>query len=96
MTMKSGEAKYDESHVAECEVILNNHATAMRNAGDGHAALEVVRTTVTRLNDLNERCNSTLIETDQREDICAFIIRVGYLRGVNAEGEDVMEAWRDW
>jgi hypothetical protein len=51
---------------------------------------------VTRLNDLNERCNNTLIETDQREDICAFIIRVGYLRGVNAEGEDVMEAWRDW
>lgn len=31
--MKSGEADYDESHVAECEVILNNHATAMRNAG---------------------------------------------------------------
>lgn len=44
--IESGEAEYDERHVVECEAILNDHATAMRAAGDGRAALEVVRATV--------------------------------------------------
>ena len=48
------------------------------------------------LNSLNARCGGTLIETDQREDICEFIIRAGCLAGFNGEGEDGTEAWRDW
>jgi hypothetical protein len=94
--MDDGDVGYDPTDIAECAAILADHATSVSDAVDPRAALEHVRSTVTRLNSLNERCDGTLIETDQREDICAFITRVGYLRGFNAENEDVTEPWRDW
>jgi hypothetical protein len=45
---------------------------------------------------LNATCEYDLIETDQREDICAFIIRAGALAGFNEADEDVTEEWREW
>lgn len=94
--MGDGDAAYDANDIAECEAILTEHANVIARVGDREAALEKVRATVLKLNALNERCEGELIETDQREDICAFIIRVGYLRGFNDENEDVTEVWRDW
>ncbi|MBZ0235202.1 MAG: hypothetical protein K8M05_22935 [Deltaproteobacteria bacterium] len=94
--MESDEAAYDEADVEECARILSEHATATRSVTDRKDALELVRGTVLRLNKLDERCDGTLIETDQRETICTFIIRTGHLRGFNAENEDVTEPWREW
>jgi len=94
--MDDGDVAYDASDIAECEAILVEHANVMARVGDRDAAREQVRATVMKLNALNERCDSELIETDQREDICAIIIRIGYLHGFNDENEDVTEAWRDW
>lgn len=87
---------YAASDIAECEAILVDHLTAIRGAASREAALECVRETVLRLNALNARCGGTLIETNQREDICDLIIRTGYLAGFNGEDEDVTEEWRDW
>jgi hypothetical protein len=94
--MKDRDVGYTPSEIAECASILEDHATSVRDAPDQRVALEHVRATVMRLNSLNERCGGGLIETDQREDICAFVARVGYLRGFNQENEDVTEPWRDW
>jgi hypothetical protein len=94
--MAEGEPSYAESDVRECENILMGHLQAVESAADRAEALRHVHDTVLRLNELNSRCGGELIETDQREDICALIIRAGSLRGFNAEDEDVTEQWRDW
>lgn len=94
--MEHAHGAYNESHIAECDAILAAHVAAVGGAGDRDGGLARVRETVLLLNALNDRCGSSLIETDQREDICAFILRVGYLRGFNGEDEDVTEEWREW
>ena len=58
--------------------------------------LAVFQSNVLHLNQLNEQCNGELIETDAREDLCAIIIRAGFLRGFNAADEDLTEKWRSW
>ena len=90
------DVSYDEQHVAECERILNEHATSIDRSRDAAAALVAVRNTVMKLNALNDRCDGALIETDQREQICEFIIQAGAMRGFNRPDEDVTEEWREW
>ena len=49
------------------------------------------------LNFLNEKCDCSLIETDQREDICEYINQTVYSFGfIESENEDVAEEWREW
>ena len=91
-----GEAFYDNSHVTECERVLNDFLDVISRVDSAAEASESVRRTVEELNALNERCEHQLIETGQREGICAVIIRAGFLRGFNGESEDVTEAWREW
>lgn len=94
--MADGDVAYDESHVRECDGILADHAQTLKTAKDATHAKQIVRETVLKLNALNDRCEGELIETDQREDICAYIIRAGFLRDFNAQDEDVTEEWREW
>ena len=47
------------------------------------------------MNVLNEKCEYELIETDQREDICKFIITAVNVAGLKTD-EDVTEEWREW
>ena len=54
-----------------------------------------VKDLVLSLNDLNARCDECLIETDQREEICEFILKVVANANVEFTG-DLTEEWRDW
>jgi hypothetical protein len=91
-----GEAFYREADVRECDKILTGHLRAVESAADRAEALRHVHDTILRLNELNNRCDGQLIETDQREYICAVIIHAGSLCGFNAADEDVTEPWREW
>ena len=64
-----------------------------------------VERTVTALNLLNTECSRSLIETDQREDICAFIEEVIIANGMdidalaaqrNCTRHAITDEWRDW
>ena len=57
--------------------------------------LPLLRATVEQLNSLNTSCNGVLIETDQREDLCAILCRAARNAGVQKKG-DLTEPWRDW
>jgi hypothetical protein len=94
--MADGEAAYQEEHIADCARILDAYASAVAQAPDAQTSRGAVERAVVALNALNERCDGQLIETDQRELICAFIIHAGALRGFNREDEDVTEEWREW
>jgi len=94
--MDSGETSYSEEDVENCREILAAHSTALEHVKDRAAALDLVKSTVIRLNKLNEKSGYELIETDQREGICEFIIKAGAVMGLNSEDEDVTEPWREW
>jgi hypothetical protein len=54
-----------------------------------------VKDLVLKLNALNDRCQGSLIETDQREDICELIESSLTQASIPFEG-DVTEEWREW
>ena len=94
--MADGDVGYTKRDVEVCIQILDDFTDSISICGDRNAAMESVKATVLKLNDLNERAGEDLIETDQREDICEYIIKAGALLGFNTEDEDVTEEWREW
>ena len=94
--MNDANVGYTEDHIQTCDRLLKELLTGLSQAKDASTALESVRKTVQSLNSLNATCEHDLIETDQREDICAFIIRAGALAGFNVADEDVTAEWREW
>jgi len=94
--MDCGSQHYEEEDIDRCRDILLAHADQLDQAGSRDDALAVVKSTVISLNELNESAGQDLIETDQREEICEFIIRAGAIQGFNDDGEDVTVEWREW
>lgn len=90
------DVSYRDNDIEECRSIMAEHASSMHTAKDAAAARRFTKSTVEKLNRLNERPQFELIEADQRETICAFIIRAGFLRGFNAVDEDATEEWSEW
>jgi hypothetical protein len=93
---RGGGGSYEEADVHRCGDILDRFGAAISAAGSREEALAHVRTAVLDLNALNQHCEGSLIETDQREMICAFIIGAVARRGFISPEEDVTFAWRDW
>ena len=92
-----GEAPYGAADIARCAAILDQFVAQVGGAGgDAGRIMAAVHATVLSLNDLSEDAES-LIETDQREDLCAFIELAARAAGLQIEkGADITEAWRDW
>lgn len=85
--------------VWKVEKILNKYykEMALCSKNPKGSFTEIVKTAVLALNDLNEKCDFSLIETDQREDICEFIIKTAYFFNfIQNENEDITGEWRDW
>jgi len=94
--MEKSQTLYTIKDIEECERILTAYILAMdetKNKSDGMA---IVKTTIIKLNNLNERCNAQLIETSEREQIASIIIGVGNKKGYNSLDEDITEYWRLW
>lgn len=87
---------YNQSHVDECGRILDDYLEAISIAENKETATGITKSTVQKLNELNEQSGEELIETDQREQICEMIILAGHLKGFNGADEDVTEDWREW
>lgn len=94
--MKRAATSYGSDDINRCAQILDDHLAAVQIAKSREEALSIAKATVLKLNQLNEQSGSDLIETDQREQIAALIIKAGALLGFNGEHEDVTEQWRDW
>ena len=94
--MSEADVEYSERHISKCMDILVSHFSGVSNALDRVAALECVKMTVLKLNELNEGVDHGLIETVEREQICEFIIKTGANFGFNGEDEDITEEWREW
>lgn len=93
------EAGYTRADIDRCDAILTDYLEAVFEPGihgDDDAIMAAVETAVLALNALNEACDQSLLETDQREGICEIIIHAAADAGLDADGEDITEAWREW
>lgn len=91
---------YTQAEIDECGRILDDLLSSLeevKGAGHDEAILKVVHATIERLNELNERSDCALIETEQREDLCELINTSARQAGLKAApAEDITEEWREW
>jgi hypothetical protein len=93
------EAGYTQEHVTECGRILDEYLEALEDLPDGgtdESILAQVKATLIQLNHLNDRCLGNLIETDQREQLCALIQGAAEEAGLESDESDITEEWREW
>lgn len=60
------------------------------------AIMEQVKTLVLALNDLNEKTDYSLIETEAREAIWEVIQTSAVACGLKEYADDITEEWREW
>ena len=90
------EQEYTSEDVEECGKLLADFIDCLVTVkNDTDKILGCVKTLILALNDLNERLDFSLIETEQREDICGFILSAVNEAGLKTD-DDITEEWRDW
>jgi hypothetical protein len=90
---------YAQAQVDQCSAILDTYLDAVAQAPENNknqAILEAVKTAVLDLNRLNEACEGSIIETDQREQLCEIIILAAGNAGLVSNEYDITEEWREW
>ncbi len=89
---------YAKADIKKCEKILQQFITRLGRLGASatdEAILNCVKQAVLDLNTLNDSANGCLIETDQREDLCEYLLLAAKSAGLN-QGGDITKAWREW
>ncbi len=94
--METGQPEYSSEDVNNCVKILKDYVSKIAKTNSKDNAMEIVKSTVLKLNDLNNNAKSELIETGEREQIANIIISATHAKGYNSMDEDVTEAWREW
>jgi hypothetical protein len=90
---------YTQKHIDKCQKILNDYIDSLvsvKEPRSDNGILKCVKKAVEQLNKLNEKCDCSLIETDQREDLVPYIQKAAKLAGLTLITEDVTAEWRDW
>ncbi len=91
-----GNEYYSEEDVDKCVDILTVYLEEIQRTTSKEQGMEVIKKTIFKLNDLNEKCEHVLIETGQREQIADIIIKAGELMDYTTMDDDITEEWREW
>ena len=92
------ECEYTEEEVEACKELICTYLDAL-NAMEEPAdedIMEQVKILVLALNELNEKTDYVLIETDAREAIWEIIQESAVACGLQEYGDDITEEWREW
>jgi hypothetical protein len=76
--------------------LIDTFLTELTQTETKENGMKVVEKVVLKLNELNEKCEYELIETDQREQLAEIINLAGNLKGYSKKEEDITEEWREW
>lgn len=93
------DAGYSNEEVDKCAILLEQYLEEVLSPtiyGNSKKIRKVVQSAVIALNELNAACDHSLIETDQREQICELIISAAVNAGLKSDGNDITEEWREW
>jgi hypothetical protein len=94
----NGDPGYTQDDVNRCERIIDAYLSSLTMAPDGgkeQFILAAVQAVILELNRLNDDCKGTIIETDQREDLCPLIELAAKEAGL-ASDSDITYQWRQW
>ena len=94
--MREANPSYSQKEVDECISILSEYTISIYKSQSKKEGMELVKSTVLKLNALNEKCNLYLIETNEREQIAEIIILASHKMKYNSMDEDITEEWREW
>lgn len=94
--IEPGETEYTEKDVENCIKLIDDFLIDLDSTSNKESGMKVVEKVVLALNDLNEKCESELIETGQREQLAEIIMIAGHMKGYNEADEDITEEWREW
>jgi hypothetical protein len=94
--IQPGETEYNEKDVEKCMKLIDTFLAELTQTETKESGMKVVEKVVLKLNELNEKCEYELIETDQREQLAEIINLAGNLKGYNEKDEDITEEWREW
>ena len=89
---------YTTDDVEACKSLIYTYleALAAMTEPSDEAIMEQVKTLVLALNDLNEKADYSLIETEAREAIWEVIQTSAVACGLKEYGDDITEEWREW
>lgn len=88
--------EYAITDVHTCISLIEAFLINIENSKDKQEGNIHVKAVIVALNELNEQCNGTLIETDQREIIASIINDASIAKGYSSEEEEVTEEFREW
>jgi hypothetical protein len=89
---------YSKDDIQKCDDILRDFMKRLGGLEDSApetTILHCVKKAVLDLNTLNDSVGGSLIETDQREDLCEYLLLAAQSAGLKRE-DDVTEEWREW
>lgn len=89
---------YTTEDIEICKSLIDTYLDALDAMEEptDEAIMEQVKTLVLALNELNERSDYSLIETDAREAIAEIIQTSAVACGLKEYGDDITEEWREW
>jgi len=93
------DAGYTQKHVDRCSEIINDFLTSLEKTPDAQKnkyIIAAVKKTVLRLNELNEECDGSLIETLQRDYLGELINLAARHAGLESSADDITYEWREW
>ena len=92
------ECPFTKEDVAKCEKILSNYLESLNALANptNTEIMDCVQKTVLALNQLNEDTDYSMIETDERENICELIQSSAVACGLQNPADDITEEWREW
>lgn len=80
----------------KCKAILESYLTSLRQCGKNQEEIKrCVMKTILNFNILNEELDYSLIETEEREALCSFILKAARKAGL-LDQSDITETWREW
>lgn len=95
-----GDSRFNEGNISATETVLTEFLLTLPAAsGSREAILDVVKNVVIALNHLGgfEGTLGNFIETEEREELCEFIVRAAQIAGLATEANvDITEEWREW
>ena len=94
--MNDKDPSYSQNDIDQCIALLTDYTIKILSTGSKKEAMEIVKSTVLKLNELNKKCDFFLIETNEREQIVEIIILASSEMGYNTVDEDITEEWREW
>lgn len=94
--MNESDPSYTQSDIDKCIRLLSECVIKVAKSKSEAKVMENVKATVLKLNDLNEKSNFSLIETNEREKIVDIIMAAVSEAGYNSIDEDITEEWREW